>query len=89
MSVKIRNIDTHEEGSSGMFNISSICEIIVYFNDWMDTDYQKRYEVFIEAIGKWIPFREAFRDNHLIVNNHNTCFFEPTNEEDRKRGFTL
>lgn len=48
-------------------------------------------DVFIEAdirIG-WKDMGQAFRDKDLITDNFNTYFFEPKNEEDRERGFTL
>ena len=87
--MKIRNIKTGEEGTSGKFNIHSLTEIFVYFDDWMDTDFMHNYEVFIEATQTWMTFNNAFNEKHLINDNHNTYFFEPTNEEDRERGYTL
>ncbi len=87
--MKIRKTDTGEIGASSEFNTSSLSEIIVYFNDWMDTDFMKDYYVFIEAEQKWMTFKLAFKQNYIITDNHNTCFFEPENEEDKKRGYTL
>lgn len=87
--MKIRDINTKEEGTSSKFNTHSLTEIIVYIGDDCDTDYQKNYEVFIEATQQWMTFKEAWDGKHIINDNYNTCFFEPKNEEDRKRGFTL
>jgi len=87
--MKILKIDTGEIGSSSKFNTSSFSEIIVYFDDWMDTDYMSNYYVFIEATQKWMTFKEAFKQKYIITDNHNTCFFEPKNEEDKERGYTL
>jgi hypothetical protein len=89
MSVKIKNIKTGEEGTSGNFNTSSLTEIMVYFEDWMDTDFMSDYYVFIKKTQEWMTFKEAFKYKFLINDNYNTSFFEPENEEDRKRGYTL
>ncbi len=87
--MKIRKIDTEEIGESSEFNTSSLSEILVYFSDWMDTDYMKDYMVYIEATEKWMTFTEAFKEKHIITDNYNRHFFEPETEEDRKRGYTL
>jgi hypothetical protein len=89
--MKIRKKDTQEIGSSSQFNIHSAApqEIIVYFNDWTDTDYMSNYEVWIEAKKEWKEFGKAFADKDIITDNYNTRFFEPPNKEDRDRGFTL
>ena len=66
--------------------------MIVYFSEdenGMDTDYCKDYDVWIEALQQWKSFYEASNDHDIITDNYNTIFFEPTNDEDRKRGFTL
>ena len=89
MSVKIRNKTTLEEGTSGTFNTSSLYEILVYFKDWMDTDNPCDYDVFIVPTGTLMSFKEAFTNKHLIYDNHNICFFEPENEEDKQQGYTL
>ena len=86
--MKIRDTKTKEEGYSSTFNIHSLNEIIVCFDD-QDSDYMTNYDVFIEATEQWMSFKEAFDNNHIICDNYNTCFFEPTNIEDRERGYTL
>lgn len=42
-----------------------------------------------EALGEWKPMDDAFRDRNVIIDNHNTTFFEPKTNEDRERGFAL
>lgn len=88
--MKIRCIEKPEDiGESSNFNVQSLNEIMVYFDDWMDTDYPKNYEVYIEAINEWISFSKAWKEKHIINDNYNKRFFEPDNDEDRERGFTL
>lgn len=87
--MKIRCIKTGKIGQSGSFNTRSLCEILVYFENDMDTDCQKNYEIFIEKEQKWMTFKEAWKGKHIINDNYNTVFFEPENEEDKERGFTL
>lgn len=82
--------------SSSEFNTHALGEVIGCGKDFgCDLFYIKDLDVFIEArthagnhIG-WKDMREAFKDKDLIIDNYNTCFFEPKNEEDRQRGYTL
>lgn len=77
------------EGYSGDFNIHSLSEVLVR-GDWgADTSYQKDLDVFLESKQEWKDMRQAFADRDIIIDNHNTCFFEPTTKEDRERGYTL
>jgi hypothetical protein len=55
----------------------------------MDSAFIRDFEVWIEALQKWKCMSQAFKDSDLIVDNYNTTFFEPSNDEDRERGFTL
>ncbi len=87
--MKIRNKKTKDIGSSGKFNIHSLSEIYVYFDDWMDTDYMSNYDVYIEKLKEWKDLNQAFKDKDLITNNYNTYFFEPENDEERKQGCRL
>jgi len=93
--MKIKHIPTGEIGSSSKYNTHALNEIIVYITDdcdnipWTDTDYPSNYMVFIESVGEWMTFNDAFHDKHIITDNYNTYFFEPENEEDRKRGHTI
>lgn len=82
---------------TGKFNIHALNECICYWPEGnADSMYFKDLDIWIkatsEATGKqigWKDMRQAFKDKDIIVDNFNTCFFEPKNEEDRKRGFTL
>jgi len=38
-------------------------------------------------VGHWIPMDEAFKNKDLITDNYNTTFFEPENDEEKKRGY--
>ena len=40
-------------------------------------------------VGHWIPMSDAFKNNDLITDNYNTEFFEPKDDEERKRGYRL
>jgi len=87
--MKVRSLKDGSLAESSTYNVQSVSEILVYWPDEMDTDYMSNYEVFIEAEQRWMTFHEAFEGKHLINDNYNTHFFEPTTEEDRQRGYTL
>ena len=46
-------------------------------------------DVFLEKIDKWMDMGDAFKSHNLITDNYNNYFFEPKNEDDKVRGFTL
>lgn len=75
--------------SSSNFNVNAMSEILVYWKEEMDTCFIKDFDVFIEANKKWMDLSEAFKQHDVIIDNYNTCFFEPQTIEDRKRGFAL
>ena len=54
-----------------------------------DSVFVADLDVYIEAIGSWIDMNTAFENGDIITDNYNRFFFEPTNDEDRKRGYTL
>ena len=87
MKIKLKKTD--QVGSSSNFNTHSVSEILVSFNDWYDTDYIKNYDVWLEQSHQWKDLGEAFKSHDVITDNYNTVFFEPTNEQDRARGFAL
>jgi len=85
--------------SSIQFNVHAIAEVICFWEDG-DTDsmFIKDLDVYITAkvfngfafmVVGWKDMEQAFKDHDIIIDNYNACFFEPANEEDRKRGFTL
>lgn len=87
--MKVRMKDNPDQPfSSSRFNVHGLGEVIGFGNHFgSDLFYIKDLDVLIGD--KWIDMSEAFRNHDLIVNNYNTRFFRPKNEEDRKRGFTL
>ena len=78
---------------SSKFNIHALAEVICHWEDGSaDSMFIKDLDVFIEKdinFFTWKDMRQAFQDHSIITNNFNTCFFEPINEEDKERGFTL
>lgn len=87
--MKIREKKTGELGSSGRFNIHGMSDIVVDFdNGEMDSCFIGDFEVLLSN-GLWKDLSQAFRDKDIITDNYNTRFFEPKNEEDRERGYTL
>lgn len=80
-----------EEHSSSNFNVPSLDEVIVMFSGdgGADSCFIGDLDVYIETKQKWMPMYDAFRSHDIIVDNYNTIFFEPKNDADRERGFTL
>lgn len=82
---------------TGDFNIHALTECICYWPEGnADSMYFRDLDVFIEATSKatgqqigWKDMKTAFGDKDIIIDNFNAHFFEPANEEDRERGFTL
>lgn len=80
---------------AGMFNIHGIGEVIGYGETFgSDLFYTADLDVLLGEEKeswhlRWKDMRQAFKDHDLITDNYNTRFFEPVNEEDRKRGYTL
>lgn len=87
--MRVRHIKTGEIGSSHEFNIHAMCKILVYFNDWMDTDYPSEYEFYIEALDKWVKWDEARKRKYIITDNYNERFYESFKfpKAIRKRGY--
>lgn len=77
-------------GSSDSFNVHALAEILVNFDNdqGASSEYIKDYEVLLSD-GNWHDMGVAFEQHFLITDNFNTGFFEPKNEEDQIRGFTL
>lgn len=87
--MKVRNKKTGDIGSSGTFNTHGIGEMIVYFDDGdCASEFIHDYDIQLED-GSWKDLSKAFEDHDVIIDNYNTRFFFPSNEEDMKRGYTL
>lgn len=93
--MRVRDKKTGILGFSSRFNVHSINEIAVGYDDedgntrGMDSDYIHNYDVYLESKGAWKDLAQAFRDHDVITDNYNTKFFEPTTEEDRVKGYKL
>jgi hypothetical protein len=75
--------------TTGKFNTHAVGEVIGYSDSFgADLFFIKNLDVQLSS-GEWKDMGQAFKDHDIICDNYNTCFFEPENEEDRKRGFTL
>lgn len=81
----LRYKKTGTETFSSRFNTYGLGEILT--GD--DSCIIAEMDVFLEATKEWKDMAQAFQDHDLINDNYNIYFFEPKNEEDRKRGFTL
>lgn len=85
--MNVRNKDTGVEGSSDRFNLSSMSEIIVCFDDGeMISDYIKHYNVLLSD-GTWKDMSQAFKDKNIIPDNYQQTFAEPPTPEDKERGW--
>jgi len=84
---------------SGQFNTHALGEVKGCHDDFgVDLFFIRELDVYIRAkifngfftiaVG-WKDMSQAFKDHDIIIDNYNTCFFEPKNKEDKKRGFTL
>lgn len=86
--VKVRLINSPDiTGEANEFNIT---EVIVYYdgeNGHKDSEYPLNLEALIND--KWITLKEAFKNHDLIYDIYNTNFFEPKDEEERKRGYRI
>ena len=83
--MKLRYKEIFEETSSNRFNMHSPSEILLPD----DSAFIHDLDVYLKNKEEWKDMNEAFRDKDLIVDNHNTIFFEPKNKENRERGYTL
>lgn len=84
--VKIRLIESPEiTGEADKFNTTEV--IVQYPDGSIASEFPSNLEVLIND--KWISLKEAFKNHDLIYNLHNTEFFEPKDEEERKRGYRL
>lgn len=86
--VKVKLINNPETtGTADRFNG---IEVIVYYdgeNGYISSELPLDLEVLIND--KWVAFKEAFKNHDLICDLYNTKFFEPKDEEERKRGYRI
>jgi len=82
--MKVRYKNSGIESESQNFNTTALWEALT--GD--DSVSISELDVLLNS-GEWKDMDQAFKDHDLITNNFNTCFFEPTNEEDKVRGFSM
>lgn len=88
--MKIRDKKTGTEAEADEFNLHSMGEIIVCYEDDIDSDFIRDFDVFIETgprAGQWIDLKEAFRNHDVIPDNYHRNFREPKNCLDRIVGY--
>lgn len=87
--MKVRNKEHTWTGWSSKFNTHALAEIIVGFDGdgGMDSMFISEVEIFLESKQIWKDMNQAFKDNDLIIDNYNTCFREPKNQEEIDRGY--
>jgi hypothetical protein len=83
--MKIRYKKTGTLGNASYFNINAMAEVLT--GD--DSAFVSELDVFLDSKNMWKDMRQSFSDKDLIIDNYNTRFFEPNNEEDKERGYTL
>lgn len=85
--MKVRYKKTLSEASASQFNMHALSEVLT--GD--DSPSISELDVWLTKTNPpgWKDMGQAFRDKDLITDNYDSRFFEPENEEDRKRGYTL
>jgi NADP-dependent 3-hydroxy acid dehydrogenase YdfG len=83
--MRLRYKDSGEECGFRGLNIHALSEVLT--GD--DSVYFKDLDVYLEKTcpPDWKDLRQAFKDKDIIVNNYNTTFREPLNEQERKQGY--
>lgn len=62
-------------GTSSQFNIRSVSEVIVHFDDGDATsEFQRELQVFLPATNSWKDMNKAFADGDIVTDDYNTCF---------------
>jgi len=62
-------------GSTGRFNVASLSEVIMYFDDGSaDSMFPSDIEILINQ--EWIPLDIAFKDELVEISDDNTIFYE-------------
>ena len=62
-------------GSTEPFNINSLSEVIMYFDDGSaDSMFSSDIEVLVNS--EWIPLDIAFKDGLVEISDDNTVFYE-------------
>jgi len=76
-------------GACAKFNINALSEVFAVIDgEYLDM-FINELDVFVTAKKEWIHLPDAFKNKDVITDNFNTNFFEPKNEEDKNRGYTI
>lgn len=86
--MKLRTKDHLTPCYGSNFNMSALNEVLVNFDEG-DADSMFVSDLQVQIGDNWKNLISAFKDRDLITDNHNTCFFQPRNEEEKKRGYSL
>ena len=81
--MKLRYKKTGTETASSSFNVHAMAEVLT--GD--DTVYISDLDVWLPKLNIWKDMGRAFTDHDLIVDDYNTYFFEPENDEEREKGW--
>jgi hypothetical protein len=84
--MKVKNRLTGKIAQASTFNVSALCEILVYSDDgFCDTDYPSNWLFWIESENKWADFSHP----KICPNNENTSFGECVDKDTITRGYSL
>ena len=83
--MRLRYKKTGTETAGSNFNMHALGEVLTKDDSPSVSDL----DVFIPSTGEWKDMDQAFKDHDIIIDNYNSCFFVPSTEEDRKRGYTI
>ena len=83
--MELRLKSTNEILGGDLFNTTALNEVLASG----DSYYIRELDIFIIKLGVWKDMRQAFKDRDIITDNYNTKFFEPQNERDKERRYTL
>lgn len=83
--MKVRYKKTGSEAEASRFNMHALAEVLTGDDSASISDL----DVWLSAHNAWKDMHHAFKDRDLITDNDNSCFFEPSTDEDRAHGFAL
>ena len=88
--MKLRHKETGSIGHSNSFNVHSVGEIIVYFDEGdASSEYVGDYDVWLLRRCEWKDVRQAFKDHDVAIDDYDAKFYEPNCEEEKVRGLIL
>ena len=86
--MRVRNKLTGTLGESSHFNVHSLNEITVQFDEGdCSSEFIRDYDVQLSETGEWKDLRTAFKEMDVVSNDMNTSFRESRSAEERQRGY--